>query len=542
MTDKAIDPELVIDGISWNRIPGIKYGNDFVAYFKANAEAKTPFNLAVAEMMKANLWFLIYFGMRVSIANHPWWVKCALDVQNGPKSHTLDLWAREHGKTTIITQGETIRQILNNPEERIGIFSYSRPAALSILRGIKQILEGSSLLKACFPDILYQNPRTEADKWSETDGLILKRKGFYKEATLEAHGLIEGMPVGKHFSGRIYDDVVTQDLVNSPDVMAKLHDTFDMSQNLGTIDGWHKVIGTTYHHEDLLVKLRNKVTADGKPVYTTRLKPATADGTPNGPSAYLPEERLAELRINRQMFFSQQLLDPTPQGTQKLDSSLLVEVSPAEIPQRLFKFMLVDPAGERKSDKRQGDSWAMGVIGVEPYRDDLGNSNIYVLDMLIEPQTEAEAISNVVSMFMRNGQIRQLGVEKVGLSTAETHISKALLARGRSITVENKGLVLLRPGGRSKQQRIESALQYPLMHRKIHLSTAIPAAYRERLRLEMNKYPFWHDDGIDMLSYIYDVIKDYKFGKADTRTEAQKWDDDYKNRSESIKPDAWLYV
>ena len=542
MTDSRSKADLVIDGLEWNRVPGIQYLWPYERIFAEESAAGATTNAICAELFKQDLWFLLYFGMRVSIANNPWWVQCCRDVQNGPKSHTLDLWAREHGKTTIITQGETIRQILNNPEERIGIFSYSRPAALSILRGIKQILEGSSLLKACFPGVLYQDPRGEADKWSETDGLIVKRKGFYKEATLEAHGLIEGMPVGKHFSGRIYDDVVTQDLVNSPDVMAKLHDTFDMSQNLGTIDGWHKVIGTTYHHEDLLVKLRNKITADGKPVYLTRVKPATVDGTPNGASAYLPEERLAELRINKQMFFSQQLLDPTPQGTQKLDSSLLVEVSPAQIPQRLFKFMLVDPAGERKSDKRQGDSWAMGVIGVEPYRDDLGNSNIYVLDLLIEPQTESEAIGNVVSMFMRNGQIRQLGVEKVGLSTAETHISKALLARGRSITLENKGLVLLRPGGRSKQQRIESALQYPLMHRKIHLSTAIPAAYRERLRLEMNKYPFWHDDGIDMLSYIYDVIKDYRFGKADGRTDEQKWDDAYQQRAHTGKPNGWLYV
>ena len=546
MTDKPVEaatkPDLEIDGITWKRIPGIKYGKDFCRYL-ADAQAAGMTNTAaLAELFKCNLWFLIYFGMRVSIANHPWWIQCCLDVERGPKSHTLDLWAREHGKTTIITQGETIRQILNNPEERIGIFSYSRPAALSILRGIKQILEGSTLLKACFPDVLYQDPRTQADKWSENDGLIVKRKGFYKEATLEAHGLIEGMPVGKHFSGRIYDDIVTQDLVNSPDVMAKLTDTFDMSQNLGTIDGWHKVIGTTYHHEDLLEKLRNKTTAEGKPVYTVRKKPATVDGTPNGASAYLPEERLAELRINRQMFFSQQLLHPTPQGTQRLDNSLLVEVSPARIPQRLFKFMLVDPAGERKSDKRQGDSWAMGVIGVEPYRDDLGNSNIYVLDLIIEPQTEAEAINNVVRMFMRNGQIRQLGVEKVGLSTAETHISKALLARGRSITVENKGLVLLRPAGRSKQQRIEAALQYPLMHQKIHLSTAIPAAYRERLRLEMQKFPFWHDDGIDMLSYIYDVIKDYRFGAPDLRTDKDKWDDAYEERSQSSKPNGWLYV
>lgn len=540
MTDEAT-PTLEIDGVKWDPVPGIRYAYEYERAFRDWKAKGATFENCCRWMLQNDLWFLLYFGMRVSIANHPWWVDCCYDVQEGQRSHTLDLWAREHGKTTIITQGETIRQILKNPEERIGIFSYSRPAALSILRGIKQILEGSALLKACFPDILYRDPRTEAEKWSETDGLIVQRKGFYKEATLEAWGLVEGMPTGKHFSGRVYDDVVTADLVNSPEVMAKLKDSFDMSQNLGTIDGWHKVIGTTYHHEDLLVNLRNKVTADGKPVYLTRVKTATVDGTPNGKSAYLPEERLAELRINKQMFFSQQLLDPTPQGTQKLDKDLLVEVSPASIPQRLFKFMAIDPAGERKSDKRQGDSWAIVVAGVEPFRDDLGASRVFILDMLVEPMTEAEALDAVVRMFLRNGQIRQIGVEKVGISTAEVHIAKALHARNRSLTVENKGLVVLRPGGRSKQQRIESALQWPLLNGKLHISTAIPSSYRERLKLEMHKFPFWHDDALDAVSYIYDMVKDFRFGTYSPVTEEDKWADAFGEKKEG-GPDSWLYV
>lgn len=539
MTDR--EPTLRINDIEWYRRDDCNYAFYYDKHFRLCREANVPVHLGCREMFQKCLWFLLYFGMRVSIANDPWWVERCYEVQNGPKSHTLDLWAREHGKTTIITQGETIRQILNNPEERVGIFSYSRPAALSILRGIKQILEGSELLKAAFPDILYDEPRTQAEKWSETDGLIVKRKGFYKEATLEAWGLVEGMPTGKHFSGRVYDDVVTADLVNSPDVMAKLKDSFDMSQNLGTIDGWHKVIGTTYHHEDLLVNLRNKVTADGKPVYETRVRAATVDGTPNGASSYLPESRLAELRINKQMFFSQQLLDPTPQGTQKLDKDKLIEVSPAEIPQRLFKFMAIDPAGERKSDKRQGDSWAIVVAGVEPYRDDLGASRVFILDMMVEPMTEAEALDNIVKIFLRNGQIRQIGVEKVGISTAEIHIAKALHARNRSLTIENKGLVVLRPGGRSKQQRIEAALQWPLLNGKLHISTAVPSAYRERLKIEMHKFPFWHDDALDGISYVYDMIRDFRFGTLTGSVEDEAWEFKYQKRDKA-KRDSWLYV
>lgn len=541
MTERP-DHDLEIDGITWKRLPGVKYGTDFCRYLEDARKVGMTNEAALAELFKFSLWFLVYFGLRVTIANDPWWVKACLDVQNGPKTNTLDLWARGHGKTTIITQAETIRQILNDPEQTIGIFSYSRPAALSIMRGIKSVLENSHLLKACFPNILYGDPRTEADKWSETDGLIVKRKGFYKEATLEAWGLVEGMPTGKHFTGRIYDDVETADLVNSPDVMAKLKDTFDMSQNLGTMNGWHKVIGTTYHHEGLLNTLRHRTTTDGKLIYTTRVKPATVDGTPNGASAYLPEEALAELRINRQMFYSQQLLDPTPQGTQKLDASLLLECSPAQVPQRLFKFMTVDPAGERKSDKRQGDSWAIIVAGVEPYRDDLGASRVFILDACIEPMTEAEAMDAIVRMYMRNGQIRQIGVEKVGISTAEVHVAKALHARNRSLTVENGGLVVLRPGGRSKQQRIEAALQWPLLHGKLHLCTSVPAAYRERIKLEMQRFPYFHDDALDAMSYVYDMVKDFRFGQFTIEKQQSEWDRMFDSSSQRGKANGWLYV
>lgn len=535
-------PDLEIDGIKWTRIPGVKYGHDFCRYLADAQKVGMTNEAALAEMFKANLWFLVYFGMRVSIANNPWWVERCREVQNGPKSHTLDLWAREHAKSTIITTAKTIQDILINPEERVGIFSFSRPAALAFLRSIKSIFENSGLLKACFPNILYADPRSEAEKWSETDGLIVKRKGFYKEATVEAWGLVEGSPVGKHFSLRVYDDIEVPDLVNSPEMMDKLKDSFDMSQNLGTIDGAHRVIGTTYHHEGLLNTLRHKATHEGKLIYTSRVRPATVDGSPNGASAYLPEERLAELRVNRQMFYSQQLLDPTPQGTQKLDASLLVECSPADLPKNLFKFMTVDPAGERRSDKRQGDSWALIVCGIEPYRDDVGASRVFILDMMVEPMTEAEALDNVVRMYLRNGMIRQLGIEKVGISTAEIHIAKHLHARGKAISVDNGGLVVLRPAGRSKQQRIEAALQWPLLHGKLHLCSSVPAAYRERLKLEMQKFPYWHDDALDSLAYQYDLFRDFRFGQYVAAQQESEWDKAFREGSGPKKSNSWLYV
>jgi len=53
-------------------------------------------------------------------------------VQAAPNGY-LDLWGREHGKSSLITFGLTIQDILNDPEITVGIFSYSRPIAKAFL-------------------------------------------------------------------------------------------------------------------------------------------------------------------------------------------------------------------------------------------------------------------------------------------------------------------------------------------------------------------------------------------------------------------------
>ena len=151
---------------------------------------------------------------------HPWILERCREVEQQPNG-CLDLWAREHYKSTIITFGQAIQDILSshgdNPHEEwqgreatIGIFSHTRPQAKTFLRQIKVELETNELLKSLFPDVLYQDPQKQSPKWSEDDGLIVKRKGNPKESTIEAHGLVDGMPTGKHFLIMNYDDVVTE--------------------------------------------------------------------------------------------------------------------------------------------------------------------------------------------------------------------------------------------------------------------------------------------------------------------------------------------
>ena len=77
-------------------------------------------------------------------------------------------------------------------------------------------LESTEKLKALFPDLLWANPQKQAPKWSEDDGIIVKRKGNPKESTVEAWGLVDGQPTSKHYGTRIYNDVVTRESVYTP--------------------------------------------------------------------------------------------------------------------------------------------------------------------------------------------------------------------------------------------------------------------------------------------------------------------------------------
>lgn len=523
-------------------LPGVKYKHEYEIYYD-RVKAKNP-NYPELEtwrtLIQDDLWFIVYFVLQVPIANHPFMIQACQAVEKFPKNFALHLWAREHGKTTIISVAETIQDIVNNPDERIALFSFSQRASLKIFNQVKFAFENSELLKFCFPDILYKDPQREAWKWSEDGGLWVRRKSMAKEATLEAWSLIEGMPIGSHFTKIKYDDVETLDVVNSPDMIQKAKDAFDLSLALGAEGGTHSVIGTTYHYDGLLEYLRGKTRQDGTKLYNELVFTATTDGTFNGPSRFLSDDRLDSLRSNRRIFAAQMLLNPSETGVEKLNYNHIKHVKHEDIPDNLIKFIIVDQAGENKRKDRQ-DNWAILCLGVQPHRDKLGNSNVYLLDAILKPMSPAEGHQAIVDMFLRNGRIRAIGIEKVGLSSTEIHVSNALRTKGRYLSVENGGIILLSPKGRKKEIRIEANLQWPLVNGKLHCSTRITEDCLSVIRNEMNKFPFAHDDALDALSYFYDVIKEYRFGAE--RVQDQTPQDKYaKKRNKQTINNGWMTV
>jgi hypothetical protein len=180
-----------------------------------------------------------------------------------------------------------------------------------------------------------------------------------------------------------------------------------------------------------------------------------------------------------------------------------------QVPKDIIKVMVIDPAGAKRKDGRRNDAWAMWVIGMERKLKMSGVFNIYILDGCIGRFRMEEAIQEACKIYLRNGFIRQLAIEKVGLSTMEIHLSNALRAKGRIVTVENEQLRVVTPGNRPKAVRIEGNLATPLYNGAIHLVDSINPETKSELREEMEKYGAYHDDGLDALAYGYDLLSEY---------------------------------
>lgn len=208
--------------------------------------------------------------------------------------------------STVITVSLTIQDILNDPEVTIGIFSHTKPIAKSFLRTIKREFETNEELKKCFPEILYDNPAAESPKWSEDAGILVKRKTNPPEATVEAAGLVDGMPTGRHYKLRIYDDVVTAESVSTQEQMQKILDALDMSHNLGQRGGYMRMIGTRYKLGDAYEQYVQRG------VVKPRIYPATDDGTAEGnPVYFTPNEwELKKQQMSPGILASQMLQNP----------------------------------------------------------------------------------------------------------------------------------------------------------------------------------------------------------------------------------------
>ena len=364
---------------------------------------------------KTDLFFLLRVVLKRADVEHPWLFMRCIEVQENPDGN-LDLWSREHYKSTIITYAKTIQDILCNPDITIGIFSHTKSIAREFLKQIKYELENNETLKKLFPDILYDDPRAEAPArgvpWSVEKGITVKRSTNPKEQTVEGHGLVDGQPTGKHFSLLIYDDVVTLESVSTPDMIRKTTDALRLSYNLGAHGGKRRFVGTRYHFNDTYDTLIKAGTVK------LRIHPCTDNGKDTGYPVFLTKESLETKRkdMGAYIFGCQMLQDPKADSASGFRAEWFKYYTTEPELDLLNIYIVVDPAHSKKAGS---DFTSMWVIGLGADR------NYYILDGVRDKLNLKERTDKLFE-FHREYQPEGVGYERYGLQSDIEHMEEVM--------------------------------------------------------------------------------------------------------------------
>lgn len=479
-----------------------KQSNDF--YVEV---VRTNNTEALRRLCREDLFFLLTVAFKRKDINNDWLYARCREVEASPDGH-IDLWAREHYKSTIITYGKTIQDILNDPEETFGIFSHTRPIAKKFLSQIKTELETNSFLKGLFPDILYQDPQKESPRWSLDGGIIVKRMSNPKEATVEAYGLVDGQPTSVHFTTLIYDDVVTLDSISSPEVINKVTDAWSTSLNLsGRKDGRPpriRFIGTRYHANDTYAEIIRRGSATPRYYYPTDLGKNDIDANGN-PYLLSPEELKKKRRDFGPYTYSCQMLQ-NPQADKVMGFKLewLESYHVLKNYENWNFYITVDPAGEKK---KSSDYTVMVVIGLAP------DNNYYLVDGLRDRLNLTQRADALIK-FHRKWKPKGTGYEKYGKDSDIEHIKYAQEQEGYRFEITPLG------GAMAKNDRIRRMVPIFETHRFFMpvrlLYNTVDGKVADLISIfltnEYSDFPVSkHDDIFDCIARITDEALEAKF-------------------------------
>lgn len=476
---------------------------------RTQAEAEESYQQLIGQTVRKDFWdermrrlcqkdlyFLLVYGLNRPDIRHPWLFERCEDLRLQPDGY-LDLWAREHRKSTIITFAGSIQALLDDPEVTIGIFSHTRPTAKAFLRQIMRELEGNALLKRLFPDILYEHPTREAPLWSEDSGIVVKRKGNPKESTVEAWGVVEGQPTGRHFQLRIYDDMVSRESVTSAEMIKKTTEAWETSLNLGIEGGRERYVGTRWHHADTYQVMMDRG------VVKKRIHPVVDE---DGEPVLFTIHEVAKRRqaMSPYVFAAQMMLNPRPDGQFGFLEEWLRFYEEHNDGAGMNRYILVDPAlGRRKEGgfaATDSSFCAMAVIGLG------ADSNYYLLDLVRDRLGIAERIKELFALHKRWRPLK-VGYERYGMQVdIEAVVAQQERVNYRFEVVELGGI-------KSKDSRIERLMPsyqagrwyWPKKLVKTQRSGEQRDLIQDLLHEEYLPWPFGrHADALDAMSRIVD--------------------------------------
>ena len=418
-------------------------------------------------------------------AIHPWLYERAREVEASPDGH-LDLWARFHYKSTIITFAGIIQEILTDPEIRVCLFSNTVDIARPFLIQIKEEFESNTALKKIYSDVLYEQPTKQAKLWSADDGIIVKRKGNAKEATLEAHGLINALPTGKHFPLLVYDDVVNERNVTNPEQIKKATERVELSDPIGIGEGTRKwFIGTRYHYADSYGHLIEHNIA------SPRLYAATDDGTLDGTPVFMSPEAWAKAKNSMRTVIAAQMLQNPVAGQENTFRTKWLRPYWLR-PAILNVYLMGDPP---KARSKTSDRTAFAVVGSDT------QGNKYLLDGYCHRMPLSERWQRLNELYTKWSQMPgvqsvRVGYERYGQQSDDEYFDEKMRLANRVFEIVELNWTGER-GRESKTHRVER-LEPDFRHSRFYLPAKV---WHPGVGSEQHEARWEITDGSDEIQY-----------------------------------------
>ena len=411
----------------------------------------------------------------------------------------LWLWSRGFFKTSLLTEAHTTWLIVNNPNIRVLIVSYTISVAMKPLGAIKSHFMSNAEFRFFFKEYCPVASKEGKIEFGTTEAFTIpNRTRSFKEPTVMCAGVGTNI-TGLHFDYMKIDDLVNKDAVTNETQIQTSKDYYSLLRPIfdnPTIPR-EDVIGTIYHFNDLHSCMRKNAEFEQSFVPV-----ANDDGTFNFPERIDREGFdgiCKDPTMNPYDIQSQYFLNPIDPSQRKFKDEWIQYYD--TLPTGLSDYILCDPAS---SVKKKSDFTVIEVWGVDK------DFNFYLLDGLRDKLLANDRVDAYVSMAKRCARLKGAKYEVTGgrhgdLENVRIRFVKDML---HIEPKETKATTI------SKQDRVEQRLTGQFNAKKIFLPRTMKRVYTyngksydfvEEFLLELRQFPFSeHDDILDCFSQLFD--------------------------------------
>lgn len=428
-------------------------------------------------------------------------------LENPKRRFKLSLTPRGSLKTSIGTIGQSIQDIIKNPNIRILLASEKFTIATKILSEIKGHIEKNPEFISLYGNI--KGP----DKWTESEIIVKTRTNWKASPTIACAG-IDVTKVGMHYDIIRVDDPHSDQNTTSQDQIDKVIRWYKLLFSLLDPGGYLYITGTIWHYGDLynyiINKERERLQAKRKArfaIYQRDSFQGTIEDLLNDKitkDKLLWPERLSAAFLKDTLieqgpyiFNCQYRLQPTDDETAVFKRSWFKTCEPDDVPSNLSIFSTIDPM----RDEEGSDYLAIITCGYDR------EWKQYLLDVRRLKADEHDTVEELFDVY-KKFKPQKMGFETVAWQkTYYKYVQMLQLMKGRKLPI-----VQLKTDTRvTKRMRIKGMVPYiktGLFIIPVYGGIDNVTGNVASLVDELTRFPkISHDDCIDALAYQNQVSK-----------------------------------